>query len=43
MTFLLSEPNKDQETFFVWPEGVILATNFQKKNEIKKLFWENFS
>ena len=39
----LSEPNKDQETFFVWPEGVILDTNFQKKIEIKKLFSENFS
>ena len=38
-----SEPNKDQETIFVWPEGVILDVNFEKLEEIKKLFRENFS
>jgi len=40
---MLSEPNKEQETIFVWPEGVILDTDFEKRQEIKKLFRENFS
>ncbi len=39
----LSEPKEDEETIFIWPEGVILDENFQTKNEIKKLFKENFS
>ncbi len=40
---MLSEPDKDQETIFVWPEGVIMDTDFKKKQEIKRLFRENFS
>ncbi len=40
---MLSEHNKEQETIFVWPEGVILDTDFEKRQEIKKLFRENFS
>jgi len=39
----LSEPNKDQKTIFIWPEGVILDVNFAKQDEIKELFRKNFS
>ena len=39
----LSEPKEDEKTIFIWPEGVILDESFQKTDEIKKLFKENFS
>ena len=40
---LMSEPNKDQKTIFVWPEGVILDENFKNKKELKKMIKDNFS
>ena len=39
----LSEPIKNEKTIFVWPEGVILNEDFNKIEEIKKLFRDNFS
>ena len=32
----ISEPDKNQKTIFVWPEGVFLNENFKKNDEIKK-------
>ena len=40
---LMSEPNKDQKTIFVWPEGVILDENFKNTKELKKMIKDNFS
>ena len=39
----ISEPDKNQKTIFVWPEGVFLNENFKKNDEIKKKIEENFS
>ena len=39
----MSEPEKDQNTIFVWPEGVILNQEFKNSTEIKNLFSKNFS
>ena len=42
----MSEPEKEKNTIFVWPEGAFMSEYFfkVKKNEkIKKLFRENFS
>ena len=39
----ISEPDKNQKTIFVWPEGVFLNENFKKNDEIKKIIKENFS
>ena len=39
----LSEPQKNKNTIFIWPEGVILDENLMKKDEIKQLFKDNFS
>ena len=38
-----SEPDKKKKTIFVWPEGVFLSENFDKKKEIKDLFKKSFS
>ena len=38
-----SEPDKKKKTIFVWPEGVFLSDNFDKKKEIKGLFAKSFS
>ncbi len=37
-----SEPSKEKATIFIWPEGIFLNQEFNKK-EIKSLFRENFS
>ncbi len=39
----ISEPDKNQKTIFVWPEGIFLDENFLKNDEIKKKIKENFS
>ena len=39
----ISEPDKNQKTIFVWPEGVFLNENFNKNSELKKKIKENFS
>ena len=39
----ISEPDKNQKTIFVWPEGVFLNENFKKNDEIKNKIKENFS
>ena len=39
----ISEPDKNQKTIFVWPEGIFLNENFNKNDEIKKKIKENFS
>ena len=39
----ISEPKKDQQTIFVWPEGVILDEIYMENNLFKKLIYENFS
>ena len=38
-----SDPDKKMKTIFVWPEGVFLSENFNKKKQIKDLFLQNFS
>ena len=39
----ISEPDKNQKTIFVWPEGVFLDENFKKNTKLKKKIKENFS
>jgi len=39
----ISEPNENQKTIFVWPEGVILDNNPIKKSKFKELIKSNFS
>jgi|TARA_B110000914_G_scaffold203489_1_gene197178 apolipoprotein N-acyltransferase len=38
-----SEPQSDQKTIFVWPEGVFTGFNFKQIKEYKALFKEAFS
>ncbi len=38
-----SEVDKKKKTIFVWPEGIFLSENFDKKRETKDLFMKSFS
>ncbi len=38
-----SKPEKDKETIFVWPEGVITSESFLNSEYIKNAFKKNFS
>ncbi len=38
-----SEPDKNKKTIFIWPEGIFLSENFNKKKDIQELFTNNFS
>ena len=38
-----SEPSKNTETLFVWPEGVFGGYNFKEIKDLKKTFQSNFS
>ena len=42
----ISDPQKNKETIFIWPEGVFMGDNFSNiKNieKVRKLFEKNFS
>jgi apolipoprotein N-acyltransferase len=38
-----SEPDKDKETLFIWPEGVFTGFNFTELSQFSDLIKENFS
>ena len=38
-----SDPNKNKNTIFIWPEGVFSGYNFSDLKHLKKIFLENFS
>jgi len=39
----LSDPDKEQKTIFVWPEGMFSSTYLNEINKYKEIFYENFS
>jgi len=40
---LLSKPNPDIPTIFIWPEGVLASTNLENIKQYKEKFIKNFS
>ena len=38
-----SEPSKNTDTLFIWPEGVFGGYNFKEIKNLKKIFQSNFS
>ena len=40
---VLSDPDKEKSTLFIWPEGIITSTNLNEIKRFKDLFNSNFS
>ena len=38
-----SDPDKDKNTVFIWPEGVFTGYSYEELLQYKKFFKENFS